>query len=323
MGAVNRDVAPSYGGDAGTKAAEARLQEIFETDCTILLVATGTASCALSLGALCPPWGAILVHRFGHCVEDEAGAPIFYTGGAQLLLLDGPHTKLTPEAVLHEAQKWRPDWVHGPQPFAVSISQATESGACYTPSEIEALSQACRARGLKLHMDGARFANAVAFTGASPAELTWKAGVDVLSFGATKNGALACEAIVCFDKAAGQALPHLRKRAGHLISKHRYLAAQMNAYLEDGLWLQMARHANAMAQELAAEFRARGCELAHPVQANEVFAHLTDGQCEALRAAGIAFYPWAVDGPGVYRFIVSWASQRAEIAALSHALSRA
>lgn len=323
LSAINHAVAPSYGGDAHTKAAEARLRDVFETDCAVFLVATGTASCALALGALCPPWGAILVHRHGHCVDDEAGAPIFYTGGAQLLLLDGAHSKITPEALTLEAQKWRPEWVHGPQPFAVSISQATESGACYTPDEIAALAQVCRARSLKLHMDGARFANAVASTGATPAELTWKAGVDVLSFGASKNGALACEAIVCFDSAAAKALPHLRKRGGHLVSKHRYLAAQMNAYLDDDLWLALARHANAMAQDVAKVFTTRGCTLAHPVQANEVFAHLSDHQCEALHAAGIAFYPWAVDGPGVYRFIASWASERSDVEKLSRALPAA
>jgi threonine aldolase len=320
---VSHDPAPSYGGDAWTKAAEQRLRDVFETDCSVLLVATGTASCALALAALCPPWGSVLVHRYGHCVEDEAGAPIFFTGGAQLLLLDGAHTKITPEALNQEADRWCPDWVHGPQPFAVSISQATESGACYSVAELQALGQACRARGLKLHMDGARFANAVASTGATPAALTWKAGVDVVSFGATKNGALACEAIVCFDPVAARAMPHLRKRAGHLVSKHRYMAAQMNAYLDGDLWLALARHANAQAKALEAVLRGAGATILHPVQANEVFAVLSDAQAERLRAAGIAFYPWTVDGPGAYRFIASWATQASQIDHLGAALARA
>ncbi len=227
LAAVNAGVAPSYGADDWTARAEALLREVFETDCAVLLVPTGTAANAISLAALTPPWGAVFCHTLAHIAQDEAGAPEFYTGGAKLLLLDGPSSKLEPATLDAEAAKYARARVHGAQPFVVSISQCTESGAVYAPAEIAALSEVCRRRGFKLHMDGARFANAMVATGATAAELSWKAGVDILSFGATKNGALGAEAIVCFDKAAAVSLLHLRKRAGHLFSKHRYLAAQM------------------------------------------------------------------------------------------------
>jgi threonine aldolase len=313
---ANSGAAPSYGGDDWTKAAEAALRDVFETDCAVFLVATGTAANALALAALTPPWGAVMCHRHAHIAVDEAGAPEFYTGGAKLLLLDGPSGKITPAALAIEADRHSRANVHGAQPFAVSITQATECGASYGAAEIAALGEACRARGLKLHMDGARFANACAFTGACPADLTWRAGVDVLSFGATKNGALAAEAIVCFDAAAAQALPHLRKRAGHLVSKHRLLGAQMAAYLADDLWLQLARHANAMAVKLAAVLTRSGAEMLHPVEANEVFMRMSDDLVHQLKARGAAFYPWEADGPMSHRFVASWATTDADIASL-------
>jgi threonine aldolase len=319
---ANSGIAPSYGADDWTKRAEASLREIFETDCAVLLVATGTAANALSLAALTPPWGAVITHRHAHIVEDEAGAPEFYTGGAKMLLVDGAHGKITPDTLRSEASKHSRQWVHGAQPFAVSISQATETGAVYTPLEVGALSEVCRAANLKLHMDGARFANAVASTGATPAELSWKAGVDVLSFGATKNGALCAEAIVCFDPAAAAQLPHLRKRSGHLFSKHRVLGAQMAAYLEGGLWLELARHSNACARDLSDVLTRAGGVLAHPVDANEVFVRL-DGACvTALRSAGVAFHAWATDGADTYRFVASWATSDADIDACRKALEK-
>lgn len=323
LAAANAEVAPSYGADPWTQRAETLLRDMFERDCAVFLVATGTAANAISLAALTPPWGAVICHRFAHIAEDEAGAPEFYTAGAKLLLVDGPDGKLTPAALAAEADRYSRAWVHGAQPFAVSITQATESGASYAPDEIGALAEACRARGLKLHMDGARFANAVAHTGAAPADLTWRAGVDVLSFGATKNGALGVEAIVCFDPEVAKAIPHLRKRAGHLLSKHRFLGAQMAAYLEGGLWLELAAHANAMAKRLAeALSRARG-EILHPVEANEVFARLPAPTCAALEAIGARFYPWAADGPGALRFVASWATSPEELAAIEAALEAA
>jgi threonine aldolase len=319
---ANTGIAPSYGADDWTKRAEALLRETFETDCAVLLVATGTAANALSLASLTPPWGAVITHRHAHIAEDEAGAPEFYMGGAKLLLVDGAHGKIAPDALGTETSKHSRQWVHGAQPFAVSISQATETGAVYTPAEIAALSDVCRTAGLKLHMDGARFANAVASTGATPAELSWKAGVDVLSFGATKNGALCAEAIVCFDPAAAAQLPHLRKRAGHLFSKHRVLGAQMAAYLEGGLWLELARHANARARDLADVLVKAGGVLAHPVEANEVFVKLDAASAATLRSAGAAFHAWATDGADIFRFVASWATSDADIDACRKALAK-
>jgi threonine aldolase len=321
LGEANEGVAPSYGADAWTARAEAQLREIFETDCAVLFVPTGTAANALSLAALTPPWGAVFTHRLAHIAQDEAGAPEFYTGGAKLLLLEGPSAKLEPATLDAEASRYARDRVHWAQPFAVSISQVTECGAVYSPEEVGALARATHARGLKLHMDGARFANALVATGATAAQMSWQAGVDVLSFGATKNGAMATEAIVCFDRDAAAVLPHLRKRAGHLFSKHRYLAAQMAAYLEDGLWLDLARRANASGAALADALRGAGATFAHPVDANMLFARLAPTQAKALRAAGVAFHPSLPDGADCYRFVASWATTDAEIAAVKGALA--
>lgn len=312
---ASRASAASYGADPWTARAEALLQEVFETDCTILLVATGTAANCIGLAALTPPWGAIFHHAHAHILEDEAGAPEFYTGGARLLPLPGPHAKLEPETLHHAASHYSRAWVHGAQPFAVSITQASEAGAVYQAGEVAEVAEVCRRHGLKLHMDGARFANAVAATGAAPADLTWRAGVDMLSFGATKNGALAVEAVVCFDAAAAAALPHLRKRAGHLFSKHRFLSAQMAAYLEDGRWLALAAHANAMAGKLAEGLARAGFALLHPPEANEVFVGLPDAVSERLSAAGFTHYSWESDGPEARRFVTSWATTEAEVEA--------
>lgn len=319
--AANGGVAPSYGADPWTRRAVARIREVFETDCAVFLVATGTAANALALAALTPSWGAVLAHREAHIVLDEAGAPEFYTGGARLILLDGDHARIAPEALETEAARYARGNVHGLQPFTVSISQMTESGSVYTPTEVAAISAVCRKRGLKLHMDGARFANALVAVGATPAELSWKAGVDVLSFGASKNGALNVEAIVCFDADAAAQLPHLRKRAGHLIAKHRWLGAQMEAYLADDLWLHSARHANAMAARLAAVLQRAGCELVHPLHGNAFFVRLDAHLTERLGAAGVALYRWMTDGPDVYRFVTSWATTEDDLAVCERVLA--
>ncbi|MDZ4776891.1 MAG: low specificity L-threonine aldolase [Alphaproteobacteria bacterium] len=318
--AANAGVASSYGADPWTARAIARLKDIFETDCAVFLVASGTAANALALASITPPWGAIITHREAHIVLDEAGAPEFHTGGARLLLLDGPHAQITADALDAEASRHARANVHGLQPFTVSISQMSESGAVYEASEVAAISAVCRARGLKLHMDGARFANALVATGATPAEMSWKAGVDVLSFGATKNGAFSVEAIVCFDSAAAAQLPHLRKRSGHLIAKHRLLGAQMDAYLTDDLWLDNARQANAMAARLASVLTGAGGELAHPLRGNALFVRMDDGMAGKLGRAGVALYRWVVDGPGVYRFVTSWATREADVDACATAL---
>lgn len=310
---ANTGHAPSYGGDAWTLRAEAAVREVFERDCTLHLVSTGTAANALSLAALTPPWGAVITHPQAHIVNDEGGAAEFFMGGAKVLHVDGPHGKITPEALHTEASKYGRRLVHGAQPHTVSISNATECGAVYSAREVGALAEAARGHGLKLHMDGARFANAVVATGASPADLSWRAGVDVLSLGATKNGVLSMCAIICFEPGAATQLPHLCKRSGHLLSKHRFLGAQMAAYIENGLWLDMAGHANAMARALADVLAPKGEGLMHPVEANEVFAALTKKQAGALRAIGAAFHPWPADGDDVFRFVTSWSTTMAEI----------
>lgn len=313
MAEANRGHAPSYGADAWTLRAEAMLHEVFETDCAVLMLPTGTAANAISLSALAPPWGAVFCHRAAHIAQDEAGAPEFFTGGARLLLLDGVGAKIAPEDLDLAASGYSRAWVHGAQPFAVSITQASESGCVYQPNEIAALGQVCRERGLHLHMDGARFANALASTGASPADLSWRSGVSILSFGATKNGAMGLEAILCFDPALKAALPHLRKRAGQLLSKHRYLAAQMVGYLEGGLWLELAAHANAMARHLGEGLRQAGGVLRHHIEANSVFIDLSPDKVARLEAAGARSYPWLMDGPLTRRFVCSWASTQAEV----------
>lgn len=312
LAAANEGVMASYGADEWTQRAERLICETFETECAVFLLATGTAANALSLAALTPPWGAVFAHAHSHVVEDEAGAPEFYTAGARLLTLPGDHARIAPETLAREAGKYSRDWVHGAQPFAVTITQSSEAGTCYAPEDIAEIARICRAHGLKLHMDGARFANACAALKKSPAELTWRAGVDVLSFGATKNGAFACEAIVAFDPDAAAQLPHLRKRAGHLFSKHRWLGAQMCAYLSDGLWLSLAAHANGIAAHLGEGLRAGGLRLLHPVEANEVFVALPATARAALEGADIGFHTWEADGPDAVRLVAAWSSTRDE-----------
>jgi threonine aldolase len=316
---ANDGQAPGYGADAFTQAAVAQLRDIFETDCAVFLTPTGTAANALSLAALCPPWGAVVAHRHAHIVEDEGGAPEFFTGGAKLVLIDGAHAKIAPDVLQAELGKYSRAWVHGAQPFAVSISNLSESGAAYRADDVAALGAVCAKAGVKLHMDGARFANALASGRDSPAAMTWRAGVKLLSFGATKNGALGVDAVVAFDADAAQTLPHLRKRAGHMLSKHRFLGAQMQAYLQDGLWLKLARHANLMAHSLAHALTKKGAELLHPVDGNEVFARLASDLAARLRAKGCAFYPWAPDGPESFRFVTAWSTDETAIAVVDQA----
>jgi threonine aldolase len=316
---ANDGPAPGYGADRWTQEASERLHAIFETDAAVYLTPSGTAANALSLASVCPPWGAVLCHRHAHIIEDEAGAPEFFTGGAKLIGIDGAHAQLTPDALSAEADRYSRAWVHGAQPFVVSISNLSESGAAYRAGAVSALGAVCRERGLALHMDGARFANALVSGADTPAAVTWRAGVDLLSFGATKNAALGVDAVISFSQTANVALAHLRKRAGHMMSKHRYLGAQMAAYLRDGLWLTLARHANAQAQALQAALRAKGAEILHPVDGNEVFARLDEGLEVGLRRAGCQFYAWAPDGARSFRFVTSWSTSDSDIAAVAGA----
>jgi threonine aldolase len=290
---ANAGPARAYGGDDATARVEARFREVFERDLAVFAVSTGTAANALSLAALAPPWGGIVCHETAHVMEDECGAPEFFTGGAKLMGLPGEGAKIALadlSAFLAEPRRGP----HNLQPAALSLTQATENGTVYAPAEVAALAGAARGKGLGVHMDGARFANAVAALGVSPAEATWKAGVDVLSFGATKNGCLAAEAVVVFDRERAVHMAERRMRAGHLLSKGRFLAAQLEAYLDDDHWLANARHANAMAARLADGLaRLPGVRLAWPAEANEVFPILPDTLDAALRAAGAVFHPWS------------------------------
>ena len=303
----------AYDGDGLSKSLDARFTDLFETAVRVLWVPTGTAANCLALAALCPPYGGVVCHRDAHIQNDEGGAPEFYTHGAKLLLADGPAAKLDPAGIEAVIDAIAND-VHRVQPHAISITNATEYGAVYTPDEVAAIGALAKARGLGFHMDGARFANAVVATGASVADLTWRAGVDALSFGFVKNGGMDAEALVFFRPELADATLRRRKRAGLLLSKGRYLAAQILAMLDGDLWRDCAGSANAGAHVLAA---AAGDRLVHPVEANEVFLRVTPDEAAALRAQGFDFYDWA---PGEARLVTAWDTDPAAIATLAAAI---
>jgi threonine aldolase len=304
----------AYDGDALSRSLSARFSDLFETEVEALWVATGTAANSLALAALCPPHGSILCHRDAHIQNDECGAPEFYTHGAKLVLADGEGAKLTPVSVAAAMATIRND-VHQVQPHALSITNATEYGLVYTPEETAALGALCRERGLGFHVDGARFANAAARIGCAPADLTWKAGVDALSFGFVKNGGMSAEMLVFFKKELAAATLYRRKRAGHLLSKGRYMAAQVLAMLDGDVWLRNARAANEAARRLA---EAAGADrLVLPVEANEVFVRVTPEEAARLRDRGFDFYDW---GPGEARLVTSWDSDMAAVDRLAAAI---
>ena len=315
--AANHGPARAYGDDDWSRRLDAAFSRVFERDVRVFPVATGTAANALALATLVPPWGSILAHEGAHVVRDECGAPEFMSGGARLQLLQGADGKLTPAAV-EAALRDNPPSVHTVQPRALTLTQATEFGTCYRPAELRALATLARQRGLAVHVDGARFANAVAFLDCPPAEISWRVGVDVLSFGATKNGALGAEAVVFLDPRRVADFEWRRKRAGHLLSKMRFVSAQLLAYVEDGLWLRNAARANELARRLGA---AAGPLLRHPVEANEVFIRAGDARIARLRAAGFEFYDWGAEGSGEARFVVSWDQPAEDVEALECALS--
>jgi threonine aldolase len=315
--AANTGVLHSYGDDPYTRRLTGLASEVFETDVAIYPVTTGTAANALALSTLTPPYGAIYCHETAHIATDECGAPEFYTAGAKVVGLPSGDGKIVAgqlEAPIRHAADMG---VHHVSPAAVSLTQSTEWGTVYTPAEVLALSAAARTHRLGVHMDGSRLANAIAHLGCSPAEITWKAGVDVLSLGATKNGAMAAEAVIFFDRARAESFEARRKRAGHLWSKMRFLSVQLIAYLEDGLWLRNARHANAMAARLAAGLETLpGVRLITPVQANELFVAMPDRVIEALLAEGFEFYRWhapaSVSSP-VIRLVTSFCTAAADV----------
>jgi len=303
-----------YDGDALSAQIDARVSDVFETPVRALWVASGTAANCLALAALCPPHGAIICHRDAHIQIDECGAPEFYTHGAKLLLADGAGAKLTPQGVEAVLSVIRYD-VHQVRPHCLSITNATEYGRAYTPDEVGALGELARARGLGFHMDGARFANAVAHLGCRPADLTWRAGIDALSFGFVKNGGMNAELLVFFRPELADATLFRRKRAGLLLSKGRYLAAQILAMLKDDVWIANAQAANAGAAMLA---RAAGDRLIHPVEANEVFLRLSPAEAASLRALGFDFYDW---GAGEARLVIAWDQRSDDIRPLAEAIA--
>ncbi|NOT42043.1 MAG: low specificity L-threonine aldolase [Alphaproteobacteria bacterium] len=314
---VNDGAAGNYGDDNVTDRLKTKLSALFEKEVAVFPVATGTAANALSLATLTPPHGAIFCHEGAHIHVDECGAPEFYSQGAKLVPLEGAHGKLTPEAIKAALAHHQRGVVHHAQPSTISLTQATELGTVYKPGEIEALARFARHEQLTLHMDGARFANAIAHLKCSPAEATWKAGVDALSMGFTKNGAMAAEAVIFFNPAHATDIAYRRKRAGHLFSKMRYLSTQIEAMLDGGLWLKLAGHANAMATRLAEGLRSvKNVALEHPVEANELFVRLPSiAAMQTLEAAGAKFYEWEppAEGRPLIRLVCSFSTTPSEI----------
>ncbi len=314
---ANTGALHSYGDDPYTQRLRDIASEVFETELAIYPVTTGTAANALALAKLVPPYGAIYSHETAHIMTDECGAPEFYTGGAKVIGLPTSDGKLTP-AQLEAPLRFAKDMgVHHVRPAALSLTQSTEWGTVYTPREVKALAEAAHAHGLAVHMDGSRLANAVAHLGCSPAEITWKAGVDVLCLGATKNGAMAAEAVIFFDRASGSDFEARRKRGGHLWSKMRFLSAQLVAYLEHGLWLRNAHHANTMASRLGAGLvTVPGVRLVQKAQANELFVEMPERLIDALLADGFEFYrgaaPAGVTG-SVVRLVTSFCTTEQDV----------
>ena len=333
MAAANEGSQPAYGADPLTEAATRALGEVFEREVFVAYVTTGSAANGLALASLMPPWGAVIAHEHAHVHIDECGAPEFYTGGAKVLTVPaasgggggGEDGKLTPSGVEAALSVYDPPAYHRVRPSALSLTQATEWGAAYTPSEIGALAEIAKRHGLAVHMDGARFANAVAAGAGSPADLTWRAGIDVLCLGGTKNGCMAAEAVICFGEAARDQLPWRQKRAGLSWSKHRFLGVQWSAYLADGLWLDLASRANEMAARLASVLSAHDdVTLIREPTINEVFALMPDAPAEDLRGQGARFYDWVQPNDAydrkARRFVTSYVTQVQEIDALEAAL---
>ena len=313
----------AYGNDDDTRRLEGILSDLFEREVAFFAVTTGTAANALSLAAFTPPWGAVLSHAQAHIQVDECGAPEFFTG-AKLIGLPGARAKIAPATLVDALAELPAGVVHHVQPSVVSITNATELGTIYRPDETRAIAEVAHGRGLALHMDGARFSNALVRIGCTPAELTWKAGVDVLSFGATKNGCLMAEGVVLFDLSKKDALGFLRKRGAQLLSKHRIATAQYEAWLDGGHWLELAAHANAMADRLAAGIAAsKTARIAWTPEANEVFAFVKPDTDARLQAAGARYYEWSTaglapedgprDGEIMIRLIANFATDPADV----------
>ncbi len=315
--------AAAYGTSDLDRKVERTFAEIFEREVAVFFVATGTAANSLSMTALNRPGGVAFAHREAHMLADECGAPEYFTGGARLCPVDGALGRMDPRELDAAIRRYPAEFIHSGQPMAVSVTQTTEVGTVYSLDAIAGISEVAKRHGLPLHMDGARFANALAALDTTPAEMTWKRGVDILSFGGTKNGCWCAEAVVVFDPAKAADIPFLRKRAAQLFSKSRFIAAQFEAYFADGLWLETARHSNAMAARLAAHVdTASGARLGWKPGANEVFPILPKDRAEALRKDGAVFYPWHPphgfagsigEDETMTRFVTSFATTQEEV----------
>jgi threonine aldolase len=310
--------ARAYGNGDLDRSVRDTFSAIFEREVAVFFVSTGTAANALSLVAVNRPGGVAFCHNEAHMTADEAGAPEYFTGGGRLCRVDGPLGRISPAELDRAVQRYPAEFLHSGRPMAISVTQATEIGTVYSLDDLDAVASVARRHGLPLHMDGARFANALVSLAVSPAEMTWKRGVDMLSFGGTKNGCWCAEAVVLFDPAMAADFAFIHKRAAQLFSKARFVSAQFEAYFRDGLWLEMARHSNAMAMRLADGLRACACaRLAWEPQANEVFAIMAQDVAERLQGSGAVFYPWhapaGFDGKmaadeSIFRFVTSFAT---------------
>jgi threonine aldolase len=315
--------ASAYGSSELDRQVDRTFSEIFERDVAVFFVATGTAANSLAMTAVARPGGVAFCHREAHMIADEGGAPEYFTGGGRLCPVDGPLGRMDPAILENEIGRYPPQFVHSGQPAAVSITQSSEIGTVYSLDQIDEISTIAKKHGLPLHMDGARFANALVSLDVSPAEMTWKRGVDIVSFGGTKNGCWCAEAVVFFEPEKAAAFPFIRKRAAQLFSKSRFIAAQFEAYFHKGLWLDTARHANAMAKRLAGHVQASSkARLGWEPQANEVFPIIRLSEVESLKEAGAAFYPWHpphgfAGGIGedetLARFVTSFATTEDEV----------
>jgi threonine aldolase len=303
-----------YGDDPWTTRACNLIRDLLETDAAIFFVFNGTAANALSLAAACRPYHAVLCHEFAHIQHDECGAPAFFSGGAKLVPLPGDHAKLQPESVIQTVESHFP--LHSSKPAALSLTQATECGTVYSPNELAALSAAAHQHGLRVHLDGARLANAVAHLGVAPKEVTWRSGVDILSLGATKNGGLFGEALVVFDRELARELDYRIKQSGQLASKMRFLAAPWIGLLSDGAWHRHAAHANAMAKRLSDRLaQLPGTRLLHPTQANGVFIDLPARAIRSLHDRGWHFYVF--EGETGCRLMCSWDTTEDDLSAFT------
>lgn len=319
---ANEGYAMGYGADEVTAAAVAAIRTAFEApQAAVYFLPTGTAANALALATLTPPFATVFCTEMAHIQEDECNAPEFFSGGAKLTLVAAPAGKMTPQALATRISGEETRGVHGPMRGPVSLTNATELGTVYTPTEVAALAEVAKGFGLPMHMDGARLANALVSTQASPAEMTWRAGVDVLSFGGTKNGLMGAEAVVFFDPALATGFEHRRKRGGHLFSKHRYLAAQMLAYMDGGLWLDLAARANAANTALSTALAASGAEIAFEPEANSTFARLPRAAHKRLFDAGAQYHLWgdSLEGedpaqPLLARFVCDWSLSEDQLA---------